>query len=144
MSRCCVDTFMIALENGLDRKKIYILYHLHLYVTIYYICGTFILLLLSRCCNPVTANIAWYTTFTTIVRFGQINTGPIDLFLMVLSLNWALNWVMVHDSIGIYIGSVQWHHTYLILWYGSTVSCINFAGGVCYLVDQCNILYSIP
>ena len=49
-------------------------------VTKYYIfVSTITLLLLTICLNLGNANISWNTTFTTIVIFGKISTGLIDL-----------------------------------------------------------------
>ena len=42
------------------------------------------LLLLTVCPNIVTANVSWNATFATYVIFGQISTGPVDIFFLNL------------------------------------------------------------
>ena len=46
-----------------------------------------ILLLLALCCYLVNTNISQNTTFATIVIFGQISTGPVDLYLLLNSFS---------------------------------------------------------
>ena len=69
----------------------YVINHLHLYATKYYIClCTITLFLLTMCHYLVSTNISWNTTFTTIAIFSPVSRAPMGLFIVVFSLVWDL------------------------------------------------------
>ena len=75
-----VLVYAFGMRIPFPKQYRYVTNHLYLYLTNYYIfVCTFTLFLLTICLAILNASIFSNMTFTPIVLFGQISSGPMDL-----------------------------------------------------------------